>query len=270
MGPGPEWRCLASSRTSNTVGAHHPRKPQGKKKAAPKDSFLSAPDTRTSPGVVSSPRRFIPTRCGRFESQWFPHPFLRGHGSYSVSRATCCMVSIVWAHDKDVSLAGIRFTILHPFGPVFAGGQRCDFNAASEETPRNPQSSLTHYPRRASWVGGYVLSTEVDRSYATGVSGRSVIRFAGTHRTMVVLPVLLPDSLTAETARSSCRLLDRRWESSAVRFRSFDLSLRTSSQLGTNTAPTPTAGLLETLVIITGAGTLLCLPFGGRGLPHAA
>lgn len=220
--------------------------------------------------MVSSPRRLILTSCGRFESQWFPHPFLRGHGSYSVSRATCCMVSIVWAHDKDVSLAGIRFTILHPFGPVFAGGQRCDFNAASEETPRNPQSSLKHYPRRASWVGGYILSTEVDRSYATGVSGRSVIRFAGTHRTMVVLPVLLPDSLTAETARSSCRLLNRRWESSAVRFRSCDLSLRTSSQLGTNTAPTPTAGLLETLVIITGAGTLLCLPFGGHGLPHAA
>lgn len=144
------------------------QKSRGKKKAAPKDSFLSAPDTRTSPGVALSPRRLIPTRCGRFESQWFPHPFLRGRRSHSVSQATCCMVSIVWAHDKDVSLAGIRFAILHPFGPVFAGGQRRVFHAASEEASRNPQSSLKHYPRRASWVGGHALSTEADRSCATG------------------------------------------------------------------------------------------------------
>jgi hypothetical protein len=171
---------------------------------------------------------------------------------------------------KTSALQVFRFTILHPFGPVFAGGQRCDFHVASEEASGNPQSSLKHTPRRMSWVGGYVLSTEVDRSYATGVSGRSVIRFAGTHRTMVVLPVLLPDSLAVETVRSSCRLLNRSWESSAVQFRSYDLPLRTSSQHRTNTTPTPTAGLLETSVIITGAGTLLCLPFGGRGLPHAA
>jgi len=82
---------------------------QGKKKAAPEDSFLSAPDTRTSPDVGSAPKRFLRTSSGRFKSPRYPLPFY-GAAERTVGRKRSALRSLSYGHTaKTHATQGVRF-----------------------------------------------------------------------------------------------------------------------------------------------------------------